>query len=191
MAFDRTFEVKSPLLTLRAKSHDDLQNDYEWRADPELIALDAAKPLTLSFAEFALLHRDDVDNFRSGNIKLAIDAPNGEHIGNCVFYNVDYVRRRCEYGIMIGKSKYWNKGLGCEATRLAVQSVFERTRIRRMYLHTLADNRRAISCFAKCGFEKTLLMERDGREFVYMELTPDGLAAANRALAANCSAPAA
>lgn len=174
--FDPTLVIRSGRVVLRGKSHADLANDYSWRADPELTALDGAYPLMLNRAQFASLHKYDVDHLRLDCAKLAIETVDGRHVGNCVFYNIELANERCEYGIMIGSRELWNQGVGTEATQLAAGYIFENTTLKTLYLHTLIDNERALKCFKKCGFEVTEDLVRRGKRFYRMELTSERFA---------------
>lgn len=155
---------------LRSKSMDDAEADYSWRIDPELAALDATRPVTLTFAEYLRYHRDDVNYPSPWSVRMAIDTLNGHHIGNCMYYDISTEKSQCELGIMIGDRDYWSKGFGTDVVKTALAHIFITTELERVYLHTLSHNYRAQKSFTKAGFTPVRDVKRDGYEFMLMEI---------------------
>ena len=92
------------------------------------------------------------------------------HIGNCTYYGIDRTKGEAELGIMIGNRDYWDKGYGTDAVTTLVDYILRRTKLNRIYLKTLVSNTRAQKCFKKCGFTLYGHLNRDGYNFVLMEL---------------------
>jgi len=157
-------------VVLRDKKLSDARNDYKWKKDPELAQLDAAPQLTSSFAQFLLNYSADLHFARSTSRQFAIETTDGKHIGNCGFYDINPVRGEAELGIMIGDRDYWDKGYGADAVNTLVDYIFRETELNRIYLKTLTGNFRAQQCFEKCGFGRYAKWERDGYNFVLMEI---------------------
>ncbi|WP_342822241.1 GNAT family N-acetyltransferase [Candidatus Lucifugimonas marina] len=155
---------------LRSKSMDDAEADYSWRIDPELAALDATRPVTLTFAEYLRYHRDDVNYPSPWSVRMAIDTLDGHHIGNCMYYDINTDKSQCELGIMIGDRDYWSKGFGTDVVKTALAHIFITTELERVYLHTLSHNYRAQKSFTKAGFTPVRDVKRDGYEFMLMEI---------------------
>ncbi|SVD63731.1 uncharacterized protein METZ01_LOCUS416585 [marine metagenome] len=158
------------LTVLRSKVMDDAEADYSWRIDPELASLDATRPVTLSLKEYLRYHRDDVRYPSPWSVRMAIDTRDGKHIGNCMYYDIDAEKSQCELGIMIGDRNYWSKGYGTDVVKTAVTHIFQTTELERVYLHTLTSNYRAQKSFTKAGFTPICEKQRDGYEFVFMEI---------------------
>jgi [ribosomal protein S5]-alanine N-acetyltransferase len=158
------------LTVLRAKSMDDAEADYSWRIDPELAGLDATRPITLTFAEYLRYHRDDVNYPSPWSVRMAIDTRSGHHIGNCMYYDISTDKAQCELGIMIGDRDYWSQGYGTDVIKTAVAHIFTDTKLDRIYLHTLSHNYRAQKSFTKAGFTPLTKVNRDGYEFILMEV---------------------
>ena len=59
-----------------------------------------------------------------------------------------------EIQIIIGNKKYWGKGLGSEAIKMAVKIAFEKLGYTKAYLEVRPDNFRAIKAYEACGFLK-------------------------------------
>ncbi len=157
-------------VVIRRKKLDDAANDYSWRTDEELARLDASKPLRMSYPDFVKFARDEL-RYSSGNSRrLAIDTIHGEHIGNCMCYDIDLMRGRAELGIMIGKREYWDRGYGTDAVATLVAYVFSSMTIDLVYLHTLEWNERARRAFSKSGLQEVKKVRKDGYDFVKMEI---------------------
>lgn len=157
-------------LILREKRTDDAWNDYSWETDPELARLDAAPVLTMSYSEYLEEYCSELTYYHSSGKRFAIETIEGEHIGNCSYYNYDEARRETELGIMIGNRDYWNGGYGTDAVATLVDYIFNNTKLNRIYLKTLDWNDRARKCFQKCGFNKYGESTRGKYNFTLMEI---------------------
>lgn len=165
--------VTGKKVLLRRKRLDDAPLDYQWRTDPELAALDASRPIRLSYREYLRYHRDELEFPTPWSRKFAIDTRGNRFIGNCMCYDINTVASEAEVGILLGDKDYWGKGYGTEALNLLVGHIFKATSIKRLYLHTLSWNSRAQQSFAKCGFQELRVVMRSGMEFHLMELMRD------------------
>ena len=160
-------------IKIRNKRLSDARNDYEWQTDPELARLDATTPLACSFQEYLADYTDSIQYPSPYRHAFSLETPDGKHIGNCVYYNIDEGKGEAELGIMIGNREYWNKGYGTDAVSALVDYIFRRTKLNRLYLKTLTSNTRAHRCFMKCNLKPCGYLERDGYEFLLMEIYRD------------------
>lgn len=155
---------------IRPKRLEDAANDYQWQADAELSDLDAVAPLRMSFEAYQREYREQLRFPSAVRRSFAIETLDGAHIGNCVYYNIDKENREAEVGIMVGNRDYWDQGYGTDAVRTLVDFVFRRHNFKRLYLKTLEKNLRAQHSFRKSGFTPYGHMDRDGYNFLLMEL---------------------
>ena len=155
---------------LREKRPDDAWDDYSWETDPELARLDAAPVLTMPYSEFLEEYTSELYYHYSSGKRFAIDTADGEHIGNCSYYNYDEAKGETELGIMIGNRDYWDGGYGTDAVSTLVDHIFNTTKLHRIYLKTLNWNDRAQNCFRKCGFNQFRESTRSKYHFIMMEL---------------------
>ena len=155
---------------LRHKKLSDARNDYAWQTDPELVQLDAVPVLTVSFPQYLLDYSYQLCCSTPTSHRFAVEIPDGKHIGNCTYYDLDETRGEAELGIMIGDRNYWDKGYGTDALITLVNHIFLEKNLKRVYLKTLGWNIRAQKCFEKCGFMPCGHLYRDGYSFVVMEL---------------------
>ncbi len=157
-------------VVIRGKRIEDAPDDYAWRTDEELAKLDASQPLRMTYRDFLRFSKDELIYSGGTSRRLAIDTFDGEHIGNCMYYDVDLRRGLAELGIMIGKREYWGRGFGTDAVSALLEYVFANMSIDLVYLHTLEWNERARRAFAKAGLRETVKVRRSGLDFVKMEI---------------------
>jgi len=139
-------------IILRDKRLADALDDYTWRTDPELARLDAIPPLTTTFPQYLSAYASELRYPPSTRHPLAIETLDGQHIGNCIYYDVNEAKGETELGIMIGNRAYWDKGYGTDTVTTLVNYIFHQTNLKRIYLKTLDSNTGAQKCFNKCGF---------------------------------------
>ena len=151
---------------LRPKQKKDIENDFKWRTDIELSELDATLPINLSYEQFERISINDLHKSSPWSEKFSIDNLNEEHIGNCMFYDINRWEKSCEFGIMIGNKTFWNSGYGTDAAKNLLFYIFNYTDINEVYLHTLLKNNRAQKSFSKAGFENPKEVKKGKYEFV-------------------------
>ena len=130
-------------IILREKTFADVWNDYKWDSDPELTQLDAAQPVNISFSEYISDYTIELRNPLPTSKRFAIETADGEHIGNCSYYNINESKGEAELGIMIGNRDYWDKSYGTDVVITLVNHIFSQTTLNRIYLKTLSSNIRA------------------------------------------------
>ena len=163
--------LEGELVVLRPKRMDDVPADYMWRIDPELADLDATRPINLTIREYGRYQKDELQFPSPWSVRLAIDTLHDDrHIGNCMYYDINFDKGHAELGIMIGERSYWGKGYGEDAVRTLLRHMFTDTPMKMVYLHTLTRNLRAQRCFTKSGFSMIDEVRRDGYHFVRMEV---------------------
>ncbi len=162
--------IKGNKVRLRAKKLSDAQNDYRWQTDPDLVSLDATLPLTMPYSRYLMEYSDELHRPDPARRLLSVETVDGEHIGNCVYYNVDRDKSEVEMGIMIGNRDYWDAGYGADAVVALVDYLFAWTELKRIYLKTLQWNQRALKCFLKSGFTPCGQALKNGHDFLLMEI---------------------
>ena len=162
--------INNSRIRLRPKRLSDAKEDYAWQTDPELCKLDAAEALDMSYQQYLSEYTFELCYPSSNRHEFGIDTLEGQHIGNCVYYNVNQSESKTELGIMIGNRVYWNQGYGAEAVTMLLSHIFDKTSLKRVYLTTLEWNIRAQTCFKKCGFTGCGRLVRDDYNFLLMAI---------------------
>lgn len=80
-----------------------------------------------------------------------IDPP-GRFVGQIRLHTFAWADRRARVAVGIHDRRFWSRGYGTEALRLLLGYAFDHLRLHRVDLRVLADNRRAIRSYEKCGF---------------------------------------
>ena len=93
---ERNLRLQGRLVVLREKRIGDVEADFAWRVDPELASLDATSPLRLSLKEYTCYFRDELEYPSPWSVRLAVDTLGGEHIGNVMYYDADFVKGQAE-----------------------------------------------------------------------------------------------
>ena len=162
--------LRGKKVILREKRFSDVENDYAWGIDTELMNLDAAQCYSITFAEYSALYCEELACQNGRQHRYAIEAMDGRHIGNCTYYNIDHTRKEAELGIMIGDREYWGKGYGSDVVMTLADHMFHDVELEKIRIRTLDWNIRAQRCFRKCGFVPCGRVSKRGYEFVKMEL---------------------
>jgi len=138
---------------LRTLERSDLNERYlGWLNDPEITRYleTGLFPTTLRDLE---KYYEKVTSSREQVIFAIVDKKSGHHIGNVKIGPIDWVNRGATLGILIGDKKFWGRGIGEEATRLAVEYGFYRLNLHRIDLGVFAEHQSAARCYEKVGFK--------------------------------------
>jgi RimJ/RimL family protein N-acetyltransferase len=81
------------------------------------------------------------------------DRATNELIGTTGLTDIDQrIAKSCYFRILIGESRYWNRGYGTEVTRLMMLEAFERHDLESVNLEVFDYNERAIAAYERVGF---------------------------------------
>jgi ribosomal-protein-alanine N-acetyltransferase len=159
--FQKPAFAEGALIVLRPLERSDLNESYlGWLNDPEVTRYTE----TGTFPSTA----EDLDNYyrsvtgsRNDVIFAIVEKASGQHIGNVKLGPIHWVHRSAIFGILIGEKKSWGKGIGLEATRLAVEYGFYKLNLNRIDLGVFAEHDSAVRCYEKAGFKVEGCMRQD------------------------------
>jgi len=137
---------------LRPLERDDLNDRYlGWLNDPDVTKYleSGIFPTTMQDLE---AYYQQTTGSRNQVIFAIVDSQSDQHIGNVKLGPIHWIHRSATFGILIGDARFWGKGIGLEATRLAVEYGFQKLNLRRIDLGVFAGHESAISCYEKAGF---------------------------------------
>jgi RimJ/RimL family protein N-acetyltransferase len=153
----RASPLQGDTVRLRAVEEGDLPLLVRWMNDPEV--------------RYWLHHSDRPDatvelvrgrfgltEERFPNLVWMIEEHGGRPVGHVALLQVDPHHKRAELAITIGEKECWSRGFGTDAIRTVLRHAFEDLGLRRVDLHTDADNARGIRCYEKCGFVREGVM---------------------------------
>ena len=149
--------LRGEWVRLRAVEEGDLPLLVRWMNDPEV--------------RYWLHHSDrpdaTVETVRGrfgltgdgfANLVWMIETGEGRPVGHVGLLGVDPHHLRAELAISIGETDCWSRGYGTDAITAVLRHGFETLDLRRIDLHTDADNARGIRCYEKCGFVREGVM---------------------------------
>ncbi len=126
-------------------------NYYCWMNDPQIIRFLESRFAPQSIAMLQSYVRQEEENPNS--VFMGIIAKNNdEHIGNIKIHGIDNLHRHAQLSIIIGEKKYWGRGYGTEAIKLAVNFAFNTLNLHRLTAGIYANNVASIKAFKKANF---------------------------------------
>lgn len=139
-------------VTLRAVTREDLERLAGFANDLEVELVGGGDPpVPRPFERIEKDFERGVSDPPRNGTNFAIEA-DGECIGTCGLFNIDWTARHAELGVGIGDKDYWGKGYGREAVNLLLDYAFRLRNLRRVWLEVHAANERAIRAYRSCGF---------------------------------------
>jgi len=138
---------------LRPLERTDLNDRYlSWLNDPEVTRYMESGTFPTAMQDLENFYQQ-VTSDRDQVIFAIADLKSDQHIGNVKLGPIHWVHRSATFGILIGDSKFWGKGIGVEATRLVVDYGFNRLNLQRIGVGVFADHEAAVHCYEKVGFK--------------------------------------
>jgi UDP-4-amino-4,6-dideoxy-N-acetyl-beta-L-altrosamine N-acetyltransferase len=142
--------MEGECVVLRPMEAADADDVVRWRRDPLILEqMFADEPPT---REEHLRWLETIQARGNRQEFIIIERATGRSIGTIGLSDIDRKNQRTEYGILIGEADARNKGYAREASELILKHAFENCGLRRVYLHTFADNTAAVRLYESLGF---------------------------------------
>lgn len=136
---------------LRELNENDASETYcEWLNDPIVNKYLETRETTIEDLKQYIQSKKENPNCLFFGIFL---KENDKHIGNVKLEPIDFEEKTSYFGMLIGEKEQWGKGLGTEATRLAVDYAFNVLHLKKIMLGVIAENKAAIRVYEKTGFQ--------------------------------------
>ena len=71
---------------------------------------------------------------------------------NIELANISQIHKHCEIRYLIGKKDYWNKGIGSKSINKALNVVFNKLKLEKVYAFTYSNNLGSQKVLKKNGF---------------------------------------
>lgn len=152
-------------ITIRPLTLNDARTSVKWRNNPEIWKWTLNSPNRKILLKDELMWVKKVIAEKDSK-RFAILA-NERYIGNIQLTNIKY--SESYFGIFIGDTDYWGKGIGFTATKLIIQYGFEKLGLKKIKLRVRQGNTRAIHIYSKLGFKKV----NENEELIFMELSSE------------------
>lgn len=136
---------------LRKLEPEDAPNVYLFRNDPEVAR--GLGGFSSGYSLQAIKEWIERRGKASDDLVCAIaDPETNACLGHAGLYQIDHRVRACEFGILIGDSSRWGKGIGKEVTSAIVAYGFDELNMNRIELSVIASNTRAMRLYEGLGF---------------------------------------
>lgn len=107
---------------------------------------------------------------------VVADAVSDECMGHVGLYRIDHRVRKAEFGIMLGDTATWGKGLGRDVSQRVLEYGFEMLNLQRIELSVLGPNEVAQHLYESLGFRQEGLLRRSQfKEGRYLDVVLMGL----------------
>lgn len=143
--------MKGNFVYLRPIKKEDMESFYNATQDEEIRYMTGTRD-TIS--------KEDVNNYYdkiskdSSRYDFGICLNDGDVlIGNLSILDIDCINHKAGFRIAIHYHKYFNKGYGTEAVKIALTFVFEELNLNRLQLEVYSHNQRGIKAYKKAGFK--------------------------------------
>jgi RimJ/RimL family protein N-acetyltransferase len=173
---NKTPFISGSQVYLRPLERSDLNERYlGWMNDPEVTKYLESGTFPSTILDLEAFYAG-VTGSKQQVIFAIVDTISDQHIGNIKLGPIHWIHRSATLGILIGDKTCWGRGIGSEATRLAVEYGFERLNLRRIDLGVFADHESAVRCYEQVGFKaegrmrEALFREGEYRDRIWMGL---------------------
>jgi RimJ/RimL family protein N-acetyltransferase len=143
-------EIKNQKLTLRSAIEQDAIQLTKWWNDGQVMA-HAGFPKGLNVKVYDIKKKINKMNCNVMKEQLFMILYDDINIGE-MHYRID--EQGANIGIKICDFTFHNKGLGTEALRILISFLFEKIKVKRIYLDTNVRNINAQKTYEKLGFNK-------------------------------------
>lgn len=149
---DRIFVISGERVSLVVLSMDDVYTISRWANDKRVTQyLNIFRGVFSVEYERKWLEKALMD---TDNPTFGIWKNDEERLIGILSLRVDKDNNRALIGLYIGEVRYWNQGLGTEATILALDYAFNVLNVHKVWLGVFAFNKRALKSYIKAGFKE-------------------------------------
>ncbi len=105
--------------------------------------------------EFEKKHLENITSGTQSNARMmaVVQKRDNSLIGSGGFFDIDFLNRRAEMGIIIGDERLHGKGYGTEATNLLLEYAFTMLNLNAVFLNFYSFNKKGKKVYEKCGFK--------------------------------------
>lgn len=150
--------IEGDRIYLRELTEEDASEEYcNWINDPVVNRFLETKSVTIEGLKLYIEGKRE----SSSCLFLGIFTNNTmEHIGNIKLEPIDWASKKASIGILIGDKNYWGRGICTEVVKLVTEHAFENLCLEKVDLGVMSENKAAIKCYLKAGFEIEQTKER-------------------------------
>jgi diamine N-acetyltransferase len=155
--------VRGERVYLRAAERSDIPTFVRWFNDAETLSFVLMRAPMSEAMEEQWFERMLETQGKERFLFVICRLNDGQPVGNCGLFDIDYVNGSAGIGITIGEKALWGQGLGTDAMFALLDFGFGQLRLERLWLEVYDFNSRARRSYEKCGF----VLEGTERHAVY------------------------
>ena len=129
------------------------QNYLGWMQDEDITQFMECRGKTYALKELKDYTRM-VDESHNDFLFGIYTSGDNVHIGNIKIGEINQLHKFGNLGLMIGEKKYWDKGYGTEAVKLATEYAFHKLRLNKLLAGIYENNTGCYKAFLKAGYNE-------------------------------------
>ena len=129
------------------------QNYLGWMQDEDITQFMECRGKTYALVELKDYTRM-VDESHNDFLFGIYTSDDNVHIGNIKIGEINQLHKFGNLGLMIGEKKYWDKGYGTEAVKLATEYAFHKLRLNKLLAGIYENNTGCYKAFLKAGYNE-------------------------------------
>jgi RimJ/RimL family protein N-acetyltransferase len=129
------------------------QNYLGWMQDEDITQFMECRGKTYALVELKDYTRM-VDESHNDFLFGIYTSSDNVHIGNIKIGEINQLHKFGNLGLMIGEKKYWDKGYGTEAVKLATEYAFHKLRLNKLLAGIYENNTGCYKAFLKAGYNE-------------------------------------
>lgn len=158
---EEMISYKGKKTRLRPIHKNDIEKSLIWKNDPEIRENVQGYRFPVTERMEEIWYESALNGQSRTKVIFSIESlKDNMFVGFIELNQIDWISRRCSFGITIGEKEYQNIGIGKDSIILLFNYAFEYLNIRKICLEVAAYNTKAINLYKKIGFiEEGILKE--------------------------------
>lgn len=167
---------------LRPLEESDLNEEYlSWLNDYKVSHFIEAGRFPVTLART----REYLQRFASSQTDLilaVVDQQSDQHLGNITLNRIDWINRKADTGLIIGKAEFRGRGYAFEAWSLLLDYAFRRLGLHKVTAGAIVDNTACIEVLKRLGFQvegtfrSEILIDGEYKDVVHLGLLQEEFA---------------
>ena len=152
--------VKGNRLVLKILYPENVTQSYlDWMRDEDIIQFMECREKTYELEDFKDYAKRVAESHNDFLFGIYTSSDN-VHIGNIKIGEINQLHKFGNLGLMIGEKKYWGKGYGTEAVKLATENAFHKLHLNKLIAGIYGNNTGCYKAFLKAGYNKVGRLEK-------------------------------
>ena len=147
--------LRGRVVRLRAVEPEDVDVMYRWENDPAVWRVSGTLAPFSRHALMQFVEEQRLDLYRTGQLRLIIENPEGTAVGTLDLFEFDPLHRRAGIGILIYDAAQRGRGYASDALETLRDYARETLGLHQLWCDVGADNEASLRLFDRAGFVRT------------------------------------